>query len=83
MLLVLSTIQSPMEGVIYILIFGFGSILGMMLISTLIGLPFALSSGRFAAVNHAIRFVAGALSTALGIFLMVDIGFIKGLFFGA
>ena len=83
MLLVLSTIQSPFEGVVYILIFGVGSILGMMVISTLIGLPFALSSGRFASLNHTIRFVAGALSTALGIFLMIDIGFIKGLFYGA
>ena len=81
MLLVLSSIQSPMEGVIYILVFGISSILGMMVISTLIGLPFALSSGRFAAVNHRIRFMAGALSTALGIFLMIDIGFIKGLFY--
>lgn len=81
-LLALSTMQSPIEGVIYILVFGVGSILGMMVISTLIGLPFALSSGRFASLNHTIRFMAGALSTALGIFLMVDIGFIKGLFYG-
>ena len=81
MLLVLSSIQSPVEGVIYILVFGVGSILGMMVISTLIGLPFALSSGRFAAVNHTIRFMAGALSTVLGIFLMIDIGFVKGLFY--
>ncbi len=81
MLLVLSSIQSPVEGVIYILVFGMGSILGMMVISTVIGLPFALSSGRFAAANHTIRFLAGALSTALGIFLMIDIGFSKGLFY--
>jgi len=80
MLLVLSTIQSPIEGAIYILVFGVGSILGMMVISTLIGLPFALSSGRFASLNHTIRFIAGLLSTALGIFVMIDIGFIKGLF---
>lgn len=82
MLLVLGTIRSPIEGVIYILIFGVGSILGMMVISTLIGLPFALSSGRFASINHTIRFMAGALSAVLGIFVMVDIGFIKGLFYG-
>lgn len=80
MLLVLSSIQSPVEGVIYILVFGVGSILGMMVISTVIGMPFALSSERFTGVNHTIRFVAGAFSTALGIFLMIDIGFIKGLF---
>ena len=82
MLLVLSSIQSPVEGVIYILVFGVGSILGMMVISTLIGLPFALSSRRFESLNHTIRFLAGALSTGLGIFLMIDIGFIKGLFYG-
>jgi len=82
MLLVLSTIQSPLEGVVYILIFGIGSILGMMVISTLIGLPFSLSSGRFTSINHSIRFMAGMLSVALGIFVMVDIGLIQGLFYG-
>lgn len=82
MLLVLSTIQSPIEGVIYILIFGIGSILGMMIISTLIGLPFVLSSQRFSSLNHTIRFTAGALSTGLGIFLMINIGFVQGLFYG-
>lgn len=80
MLLVLSSIQSPVEGVIYILVFGVGSILGMMVISTLIGLPFALSSGRFASLNQMVRFTAGALSVALGIFIMVSIGLIQGLF---
>lgn len=82
MLLVLSTIQSALEGIVYILIFGFGSILGMMVISTLIGLPFSLSSGRFTSINHVIKFSAGTLSMALGIFVMIDIGFIKGLFYG-
>lgn len=82
MLLVLTSIQTPVEGVIYILVFGVGSILGMMVISTLIGLPFALSAERFAFLNHTIKFMAGALSATLGIFLMVDIGFAKGLFFG-
>jgi high-affinity nickel permease len=80
MLLVLGTIQSPAEGLGYILIFGVGSIVGMMLISTLIGLPFALSSRRFAAFNDRIRLLTGALSVAFGIFVMVQIGLIEGLF---
>jgi len=82
MLLVLSTIQSAWEGVVYILIFGVGSILGMMIISTLIGLPFTLSSGRFSSINHIIKFAAGTLSVALGIFVMFNIGFVDGLFLG-
>jgi len=82
MLLVLSTIQLAWEGVVYILIFGVGSILGMMIISTLIGLPFTLSSGRFTSINHVIKFSAGTLSVVLGIFVMVNIGFVEGLFLG-
>lgn len=82
MLLVLGSIQSPLEGVFYILIFGVGSVLGMMVISTLIGLPFTLSSGRFTSINHVIKFAAGTLSVALGIFVMVNVGFVDGLFLG-
>ena len=80
MLLVLSTIQSPTEGAVYILVFGVDSILGMMVISTLIGLAFALSAQRFVSTNQTIRSLAGASSVALGFFVIIDIGFIKGLF---
>lgn len=78
-LLVLTTIQSAAEGIAYILLFGAGSILGMTLISTLIGLPFALSSRRFAAINHAFRLVAGAVSMILGIIVMLETGMAAGL----
>ena len=78
-LLVLTTIQSAAEGIAYILLFGAGSILGMTLMSTLIGLPFALSSRRFAAVNYAFRLVAGAVSMVLGIIVMLETGIAAGL----
>ena len=80
MLLVLGSIQSPWEGVFYIVIFGVGSILGMMIISTLIGLPFTLSSARFSSINRVVKFIAGTLSVTLGILVMVNIAFIEGLF---
>ncbi len=83
MLLVLSTIRSPLEGAIYILVFGFGSILGMMLVSLLIGLPFALSAQRLASLNRAIRLIAGAVSVLLGITVMFEIGFVEGLIWKA
>ena len=78
----LRAIESPIEGVLYILIFGVGSILRMMVISTVIGLLFGLLSGRFTSLNHTIRFLAGTLSVSLGVFVMIDIGLIKGLFYG-
>lgn len=74
MLLVLGIFQSPIEGMAYVLLFGIGSVLGMMVVSTLIGLPFALSYRRFTSLDRPIQLLAGAVSIALGIIVMVNIG---------
>ncbi len=79
MLLVLATIPSVTEGIVYVLIFGVGSILGMMIISSLIGLPFILSM-KIKRINAIIKFFAGSISIALGIMIMYQIGFVDGLF---
>ncbi len=81
MLLVLTTIPSPLAGLAYILIFGFGSVGGMLILSSLIGLPFVLTARRFTAMNRWIQVGAGAASVAFGIFLGWEIGFEAGLFF--
>jgi hypothetical protein len=44
MLLVLSTIPSPVGGFLYVLVFGVGSTAGMLVLSGLIGIPFAVSA---------------------------------------
>jgi sulfite exporter TauE/SafE len=46
MLLVLTTIPSPMAGLFYIVIFGFGSVGSMLVLSSLIGLPFILNRAK-------------------------------------
>ncbi len=66
MLVVLSKIQSPFVGVFYILAFGLGSILGMLVISVFIGLPFLLTVGRFQRFHAGARLAAGFLSIVLG-----------------
>lgn len=81
MLLVLTTIPSALGGLAYILIFGFGSVGGMLILSSLIGLPFVLTARRFTAINRWIRVVAGAASVAFGLFIGWEIGFEEGLFF--
>lgn len=80
MLLVLTTIPSPLAGLIYIVIFGFGSVGGMLVLSSLIGLPFVLTAQKFASLNGWIRLLAGVASTSFGLFLGWDIGFNEGLF---
>lgn len=80
MLVVLGTIQSAAAGLAYILIFGVGSIAGMVIISTLIGLPIAFSAQRFASVNSWIRLLTGVTSLAFGLFIMVEMGLVQELF---
>lgn len=74
MLLVLATIPSPLAGLGYILIFGFGSVGGMLALSSLIALPFILTARRFTLLNQWIRLAAGVGSVAFGLLLGWEIG---------
>ena len=69
MLLVLSTIESPLGGLLYIVIFGLGSVGGMLLLSGIISLPFILTAQRFSLMNRWIRVTAGVASITFGLFL--------------
>ena len=69
MLLVLSTITSPLGGLLYIVIFGLGSVGGMLLLSGIISLPFILTAQRFSVMNRWIRVLAGIASVGFGLFL--------------
>ena len=80
-LVILSTVESVAVGVIYILIFGSGTILGMLLVSGLIGLPFRFTANRFTNINKGIGLVAGVLSIALGAFIIVE-AFVLGVMLG-
>jgi sulfite exporter TauE/SafE len=76
MLLVLSTIPSPVLGLAYIGAFGAGSIGGMLFMSTLLGLPAYLTASRFSRAHVAVRVLAGAFSLGLGLFMAYEIGFV-------
>lgn len=80
MLLVLTTIPAPLSGLAYILIFGFGSVGGMLVLSSLIGIPFILTARRFNMLNRWIRITAGTASVIFGIWLGWEIGSEIGLF---
>lgn len=75
MLLIIPTIESRTLGLIYIIVFGIGSIGGMMLMSFLVGLPFHLTASRFNRFNNILQSVAGFVSIALGLFIMYEKGF--------
>lgn len=79
-LLVLTTIQNPIWAAAYLLIFGFGTIAGMMLITAAIALPFAYTGGRLARINRHLGWASGVISLGFGLFLTYQIGFVDGLF---
>jgi len=72
MLLVVPTISSPAIALLYILIFGIGSVGGMMTMSLLIGLPLHFTAKRFEFLNKGIRFAAGIFSLGLGAFIVYE-----------
>jgi high-affinity nickel-transport protein len=79
-LLVLTTIRQPRWAVAYLLVFGTGTIAGMMLITAAIAVPFTYASNRFTNLNRTLRVATGLLSVAFGLFLTYQIGIVHGLF---
>ena len=79
-LLVLSTIKSPLWSTAYLLVFGFGTMLGMMLMTTAMSLPMIYAGKRFFGFNHWLVALSGAASVVFGAFLVYHIGFVDGLF---
>jgi high-affinity nickel permease len=79
-LLVLSTIREPRWAILYLLVFGIGTVAGMMLITAAIALPFSFASYQFAWLNNGLITASGLVSVAFGLFVCYHIGLIDGLF---
>src|SRR4051812_46088067 len=79
-LLVLATVRDPLWGLVYLAVFGVGTIAGMMLITAAISVPFAYTSRRLRGFNRSLGFASAMSSLVFGIFLVYKIGFVDGLF---
>jgi high-affinity nickel-transport protein len=81
-LLVLTTIRDPRWAIAYLLVFGIGTVAGMMLITMSIASAFTFFGRKH--VNFSVRLglVSGLLSLAFGLLLVYQIGFGSGLFSG-
>jgi len=78
-LLVLATIPDPLWGIAYLVVFGAGTIAGMMLVTAAGALPFAYTVNRFAAVNRHLVLASGVASIGFGLFLVYRIGVVDAL----
>ena len=75
MLLVLSATDSFSSGFLYIIIFGLGSIIGMVIITSTVSLPFVITSDIYKNFHQLIGISSAIISIVFGVF------YIAGLFF--
>jgi len=73
-LLTLQTVSSPLTGLLYMLLFGIGSIIGMAALSVVIAIPLRHSATGLTWLNNGLQTVIGLATIALGSTLIYDIG---------
>jgi ABC-type nickel/cobalt efflux system permease component RcnA len=78
-LLVLTQIRSVVLGLLYLGVFGLGSTCGMLLMSGLIGMPFAYSARRLSRFSHGLQTIAGCFSIAFGLWYACETAISGGL----
>jgi high-affinity nickel-transport protein len=79
-LLVLSTIHNPIWATIYLLIFGAGTMIGMMCMTAAIAVPLTFAGDRFAKLGQYLGTASGMVSLCFGSFLVYQLGILGGLF---
>ena len=82
-LLVLATVRDPNAALAYLLVFGVGTLLGMALITVSLASSAVLAAHRVPWSGRALRLATGVLSLAFGLYVLVHVGWIDGLFRGA
>lgn len=81
--LVLSTLGDPRWGIVYLFVFGMGTLLGMAVMTSALAAPSLLAGRRSPHVAPWIRTAAGAVTLAFGCYLAFRIGILDGLLLGS
>jgi len=79
-LLVLGTIRDARWAIFYLLLFGIGTIVGMMLMTLAFAAPVTAAGNRFAWINRTMVTGTGVLSLVFGLAVAYQIGIVDGLF---
>lgn len=77
--LTLQTVESPAMGLIYMAIFGFGSIFGMAVLASIIMVPLRHSAKNMTRFYHGFQASIGVATMTLGMFVMYEVGIVEGL----
>lgn len=79
-LLVLATIRGTVSAIAYLLVFGLGTIAGMVAVTLILAAPALYAGARVARFHSGVRVAAGALSVAFGLLLARELIVEGGLF---
>jgi high-affinity nickel-transport protein len=75
--------SEPVAALIYLLLFGLGTIVGMILITLILSAPFAFTAVSLPKFNWRLRVASGLVSCFFGMVLIYGIGFADGGLFTA
>ena len=78
-LLTMETVQTVWQAATYIIVFGLGTVCGMLLFTTVLAIPFVMST-RNTGVHFWLARVTGAISICFGLYYMYQLGVVEGLF---
>ncbi|MCS0673841.1 sulfite exporter TauE/SafE family protein [Cytobacillus firmus] len=78
-LLTMSVSENIWQGALYILAFGFGTVIGMLSFSALLSVPVIMAKKRKGISGNIIK-ITGVISFCFGLYYMYNLGFTEGLF---
>ena len=81
-ILALNSVSSAGQGILYIALFGVGSILGMALLAAVISLPLKYSARGFTWAHNGLKAIVGIVTIGLGSTLIYELGIAQGLLTG-
>jgi ABC-type nickel/cobalt efflux system permease component RcnA len=67
-----ATLESPMWGLAYVLVFGIGTTVGMALLSAIIAAPITLTARSLTFANRALQLVIGIMTCGVGISILLE-----------
>jgi hypothetical protein len=67
LVLAVSQVSNPLEGLLYVLLFGMGSMLGMTVLCGVIGVPLVLSARFLTWANRSLQGIIGAVTVGIGL----------------
>jgi len=78
-LLTLQSVHSPLTGMLYIMLFGVGSIAGMATLSAIIAVPLCYSFSSLRWAHTGLQALVGVTTLYVGGMMVYDIGIVGGL----